>query len=948
MFGVYEDITYNPISNPKFSLLYNDSIPVTFEKLGERGMSSNSLEFDYRAGEYTVRVEADGYERAEKTFTVRTRRHTTFQLGNILLKKERNVQLGEATVRATRIKMVTRGDTVVYDAAAFELANGSMLDALVAQLPGAELNNGQIKVNGKFIESLMVNGEDFFSGNPKVALENLPAYTVKSIKVYDRAANDDYLRGKPAGLKKAPGEEEHMVMDVILKKAYSTGWVVNAEGGYGLPGDRYLGKAFGLGYKDKLRLAAFASLNNIKDTQSGGVSGQWGGGWPQDGELDVKMGGMDYLYSRNRTKVSGNVMLTHEKPEVERKVSTVSFFDSGDLYGRSLSRSREKKFHLLSSHRLQYSGEQMYLEVSPSVDYLRNDYSRLRRSAEFTANPQERYRLESLDSLFAQGGLGGAYAARLLNRTSNDQDGKTDWLIAGVNAKATVSVPGTNDTFEAYAGGNYRRDTDRPLTSYNRVYGVQSSEAGTGQNVLQDKDYMSKTYTVNAGAGYALYIWPYQRQKAHYLMVTPKFDFVRNHYDQSQSLWQQRQEIADALGSSIVPPSTIQREFLDADPNNTYRSVLAQDTYKPGLELYYILVPSFEGNSSEQFDVVLGMTGNLRHESLRYDKQALDTVITRWANTCTPSLGLRHRLDNDAVHMETKLNYEYSQSVPGIYNQLGTVDDSDPFNIYINNPGLRRAVTHSVTGRFDRFLNKKHRNLSVNAAYSHTDRAVAQACLYDRNTGVSTWVPQNIDGNWNANGSVQYAMPFGKGEAFQFQTNTGVSFVHSVDYATDTEVLERSVVDNLRLSEQLSLTYRVGKHSFGVRGSLAWLDSRSGRASFENISAFDVTAGANFLINLPKDWQISSDATLYCRRGYSDGTLNTTDVVWNGTLSKTLMKGRLTLKLVGVDILGQISNVSHAVNAQGRTETWVNNQPSYAMLNVAWRFNAVPKKKSAE
>ena len=140
----------------------------------------------------------------------------------------------------------------------------------------------------------------------------------------------------------------------------------------------------------------------------------------QDGELDVKMGGLDYLYSRDKTKVSGNVMLTHEEPEVERKASTVSFFDSGDVYGRSLSKSNEKKFHLMSSHQLQYSGEKAYLEVVPMVDYMRNNYNRLSRSAQFTANPREDYRLEALDSLFTQGGLNGNYAAALLNRTTNE------------------------------------------------------------------------------------------------------------------------------------------------------------------------------------------------------------------------------------------------------------------------------------------------------------------------------------------------------------------------------------------------------------------------------------------------------------------------------------------------------------------------------------------------
>ena len=943
MFGVNELVTINPIKNPKFTLMYNDSIEVPFQQLQQESENSYRLEFDYRVGKFTVWVDAEGHEEAYKEFRVSNKRNTMFGIGTIYMQKESSKTLREATVQATRIKMVSRGDTIVYDAAAFELAEGSMLDALVAQLPGAELKDGQIKVNGKFIESLMVNGEDFFAGNPKVALENLPAYTVKNIKVYDRAANDDYLRGKPTGLKKAQGEDEHMVMDVILKKAYSSGWLGNVEGGYGLPDNRYLGKAFGMGYTGKWRVAAFANLNNIKDTQSGGTSGKWNGGWAQDGELDVKMGGLDYLYSRDKTKVSGNVMLTHEEPEVDRKASTVSFFDSGDVYGRSLSKSNEKKFHLMSSHQLQYSGEKAYLEVVPMVDYMRNNYNRLSRSAQFTANPREDYRLEALDSLFTQGGLNGNYAAALLNRTTNETEGKSDWIKTGVAAKTTVKIPGGNDVFEAYTNGSYRRDTDRPLTSYNRMYGTQSSASGTGEDILQDKDYTSNTYTLNAGASYSLFIWPYQRRQGNYVLVVPQFDYSRNHYDQSQSLWQQRQEIMDLSNSGIVPPSTIRREWLTPDPNNTYRSILAQDNYNPGVEINYIFLPNIKGGT--QYNLVFGMRGNLRHESLQYDKQALDTTITRWANTYMPSLRLEYKNQTATANTEAKLNYGFSQSVPSIYYQLGTVNDADPLNIYVNNPGLRRAITHNVGAQFSRYWKKPHSNLTVNASYGHTDRAVAQARFYDRNTGVSTWIPQNIDGNWNANGSVQYTMPFGKIDAFQLQTTTGASYVHSVDYASDTEDLELNVVNNLRLSEQLSISYRVGKHSFGIRGGIAWLDSRSERVSFEDISAFDITAGANFLLNLPKDWQLGSDATLYCRRGYSDGTLNTTHVVWNGSLSKTLLKGRLTFKLDGIDILGQISNVQHVVNAQGRTETWVNSQPRYAMLHAIWRFNVMPKKK---
>ena len=59
--------------------------------------------------------------------------------------------------------MFYRGDTLVYNADAFNVADGSMLDALIKQMPGTELKkNGEIFVNGKKIDNLLLNGKDFF------------------------------------------------------------------------------------------------------------------------------------------------------------------------------------------------------------------------------------------------------------------------------------------------------------------------------------------------------------------------------------------------------------------------------------------------------------------------------------------------------------------------------------------------------------------------------------------------------------------------------------------------------------------------------------------------------------------------------------------------------------------------------------------------------------------
>ena len=173
-------------------------------------------------GRYVVRASCVGYSEDSVRVALHSLRETDIVAEDILLPHAAHV-LREVTVRATKVKMVMRGDTLIYNADAFNLAEGSMLDALVSRLPGCQLTkDGRIYVNGKYVESLLVNGQDFFSGSPKLALENLPAYTVSRIKVFDRAGASSRMMGRDM-------HDKQYVMDVKLKKEYSVGYLGNIE-----------------------------------------------------------------------------------------------------------------------------------------------------------------------------------------------------------------------------------------------------------------------------------------------------------------------------------------------------------------------------------------------------------------------------------------------------------------------------------------------------------------------------------------------------------------------------------------------------------------------------------------------------------------------------------------------------------------------------------------------
>ena len=77
---------------------------------------------------------------------------------------------------------------------------------------------------------------------------------------------------------------------------------------------------------------------------------------------------------------------------------------------------------------------------------------------------------------------------------------------------------------------------------------------------------------------------------------------------------------------------------------------------------------------------------------------------------------------------------------------------------------------------------------------------------------------------------------------------------------------------------------------------------------------------------------------MYSRRGYSEPSMNTNELVWNARLAKRLMKGNLIVMFDGFDLLGNLSYVRRSINAQGRTETFYNVIPSYGLLHVAYKL----------
>ena len=147
------------------------------------------------------------------------------------------------------------------------------------------------------------------------------------------------------------------------------------------------------------------------------------------------------------------------------------------------------------------------------------------------------------------------------------------------------------------------------------------------------------------------------------------------------------------------------------------------------------------------------------------------------------------------------------------------------------------------------------------------------------------------------------------------------------------------------LSEELRLNYGYRKLNLGLKGSAAWNHATADRSDFNDANTWNIRYGANAVVDLPLAFQLSTELTMFSRRGYESSAMNRDDLVWNARLSKGFMNNRLHLMLDAWDILGNLSNVNAGIDSRSRWEYYTNVIPRYAMLRLVYRFDKQPKSK---
>ncbi len=941
---------YHLLDSLEVSIMKNDTVAVPFRVLSTvKGCGPDVTNGEVRLlvesgyGNYKLFLTKDGYTPAVKEFKVNAAGDDLKYVDMIIMHKEAERNLSAVTVTSTRLKMVMKGDTIVFDAAAFNLPEGSMLDALVRQLPGASIDeNGVITVNGRKMNELLINGKDFFKGDPKVALQNLPAYTVKNIQVYDKAADDAYLTKSNVKLTRTE-DEENMVIDVTLKKEYNAGWMGNAEGGYGTK-ERYRGRLFAMGYTEKLRISVFGNANNVGDTETASSDGRWVQTGVNKGVTNRQSGGIDYTYDDSkRVRVTGNLTASHSDQTVHEILSTTGIFPTGNTYSRAINLRNDRLSNLSTTHTLRYSGESFFFSATPSLKWNVANFTENNRQANFTANPQEASRGEAIETLFANR-FEGVFSQNLLTALQTLRNHHDTGLNAQFTSSASIRPKSWKGMLSLSAGGTYRTTPSREATLYLQEIGPKGDPAADPLDRLNFSPTAKKNSAVDASIGYT-----HQWRRFNDVRVNSANLSLNATYNFQQGRDTINYYMRNATGDMAVLPSLQLATGMTLVNENSHfdRSITNMFMQSVGLSLGS--EPAAPGDSTFNPAFHLNLSANIReqHDRLRYEKPSLFRQQVNRPTTMGGGMAQLMMFSSNKVrYMTFVLSHQITMTSPSMLYLVNTVDDSDPFNIAYGNPnGLSNAITHRTTLQFSRFARGRHPlNIYWDIHYNSTNNAIALARSYNPTTGVATTYPTNVHGNWNVDSYLQIIPTFGSRNQWQFYTVVYGEYHHDVDYLGLETTPAPSVIRTSHLHNNIRLTYQInklGSVAFNTTNGFTHMRYPNGRQTPHNH-----VFGLSTTLNLPLSFEFNTDFNVNMARGLTDSSMNVDQWIWNASVAKYFLKGRLGTRLSAYDILNSARPVSTSATAQSIVERWTNTLPRYIMLTLSYRLEIKPSKST--
>ncbi|MES2798377.1 MAG: TonB-dependent receptor [Bacteroidota bacterium] len=797
-------------------------------------------------------------------------------------------ELDEIVIYSNKNPIFYRGDTLVYVADSFKVAEGAVVEDLLKKLPGITVDkDGKIKSQGQDITKVLVDGDEFFGTDPTIATKNLGAEGVESVQIYEKEDEDNI----------GNSDQKIKVLDLKLKDGYKKGYFGRVSGAsdfWATPVNNYFGtRPF---YEGELLFNYFNGKRKISVFSLGSNTPK-----SNFGRSELNKFGLENESSGSQNFWEDNSNNTRGIPQTLKagvyysdqfgKKENVDFLFNYSYYNDVLdTRSASKSQYFLTD-----------------TTYFTDDSTRnLTKYQAHNLNARFDIKIDSLTTLGIRPEL--SY--------SNNHGETSDFsTFLGEDNIQSLGTHIENDVDLDGLAANGTITLERKFMKKKREldlrYDIQTSNSKSESKLYTQSDYylLSQSDTIDQ-----------QKQNVknsieNYFDATYKEPFAKDwllevNYLFEYGISSQNRSTYDRLNGNY----TSYRDDLSSNFDNNRMQNRA------GFSFYYT-----------HKNHVFRLGTFARNISIDNRNLLTDTTITQNINSILPVFVYEFK-----PSMSTRLDVRYrtSSDAPTIDDLMPIPDNSNPNRIRSGNPNLKPNYTHTLSANFNKWSALSGSYFWSGTSIVLTDNAFGTSTSYDQ-FGRQVSQTVNVDGNFSANLWVGGGVPVYK-RIIELRPGLISAFYRSKSLVMN----EENSTDNLFLNPFLEVLFRWDSLEIVLNGNFQYNNPKSSLSMVSNTPFMVHQYSADVEWKLPLGFTIGVDGTFNMNRQKDAGFYNREFFVLNAEVSKKFLKTQnLVLSLIGNDILNQNVNAARVVNGNFITDNRTTIVSRYFLMKLTYRFN---------
>jgi hypothetical protein len=803
-------------------------------------------------------------------------------------------ELNAVQIVAIRAPITVKKDTLEFNADSFKTRPDATVQDLIKQLPGVEVDSdGKIKVNGKEVNKILVNGKPFFGNDPNIATKNLTKDIVDKIQVTTTKSESEEFTGKK-------GTSEEQTINIELKKDQNKGFFGRATVSGGTD-ERYAMSGIGNYFNDKQRISVLASKNNINSSgfsfdEVYDMMGNSGGGisWSDNGSFSVGGlnfgGGQGITTSSNvgasfvdeyedKTEILADYFFSRADSENVSRIEQENILPDGSFFTNSTSTSTSLNDSHRATAELQFKIDSTFkIVVAPSYRFTEGE--------NFSSRNEES--LDDVGTLLNRGDS--------QNRTDSERRnfGSDIDVIKKIGSKGSYLSLNLNNGIISNTSENF-------LNTTNEIFGTTPSTETRDQ--LTDTE--SKENQISADIEYRIPL-----KEKLFLDLNYTFSNRRERND---------------------------RRVFDFD-NTTNQYDDFNETLSSDLKVNFQTHTPKIGVNYEGEKLYLSFNTGLLFSELKNEEFIQNTSVKSSFSDISINSYVRYRIKQG---MSASFNYNTNTQSPRAQQLQPVANVSNPLNIVVGNPNLNREFNHRIYANFNNYDFKSKSGFFVWLSASFTNDKIVPISTTDEDR-IRTTTYTNVDGVFRGNGGVSYSKTVKRdSSSVRFRVglytnyNKEFNFSNGVKFSTKRNALTPSVRMTYNFRELLEIEPRYSVSLNSTQYSLENLNN-------ETFQSHNV--GLKTTTFWPKKIVFGNDLRYTYRTNVAPG-FERSALFWNMSLGVKILNDKGTIKLTAYDLLNQNINTRRSVTADFIQDSQSTVLQRYFMLGFTYKINKVGSKK---